>query len=228
MRILGVDDDEDFNFALKTIFQKEEKEIVTTNKQSRFFEVFDKMNPDICLVDINLDTEGEGKEIVEKIRRNKEFQPKILALSRIDEQELVNEIIMSGADDFVSKPLDEFLLNEKISLHYGGEDKNLRNLSFLPKNQKDCVVQTDLNLLEVNEKGVIFISKSYVSVNSKLQIAGEYLKKYGIEQCDVVISWIRKEGEEFLIGAEFSFNHKYLSSKIKESLLNEHLEKYRA
>ncbi|MFT6070973.1 MAG: DNA-binding response OmpR family regulator [Bacteriovoracaceae bacterium] len=224
MKILGVDDDIDFNYALEDIFKNDLNQIRTTSRQSVFFETYDQMKPDICLVDINLEEDGEGKLIVEKIRNLSSFQPKIIALSRIDAQEEINEIIHIGADDFVSKPLDEFMLTQKMDFHLNKEERSLRNTSFLPKMHKPCIVNTTFNLLEINEDGPIFLSNNYVSVNSKIKISGDYLNAYGINDSEVIITWVRKEGDHYLIGGSFhpqadlsakSFKMKVLEEQIK-------------
>ena len=82
---------------LKTTFES----VVMVADEKLLFEVVEKLNPDITVVDLSLPVSGE----VNVARKIKIHHPnlKFIVLSVHDETTVINEIMSAGADGFVFK-----------------------------------------------------------------------------------------------------------------------------
>lgn len=67
---------------------------------------------DIYLIDIILKNEF-GKDLIRKIRRNN-IDASIIAVTALDSNKALSKILDSGADDFITKPIDEELFIAKL------------------------------------------------------------------------------------------------------------------
>lgn len=67
---------------------------------------------DIYLIDIILKNEF-GKDLIRKIRRNN-IDSSIIAVTALDNNKALSKILDSGADDFITKPIDEELFIAKL------------------------------------------------------------------------------------------------------------------
>lgn len=67
---------------------------------------------DIYLIDIILKNEF-GKDIIRKIRRSN-IDSSIIAVTALDNNKALSKILDCGADDFITKPIDEELFIAKL------------------------------------------------------------------------------------------------------------------
>ena len=120
MNILSIDDDDEFNMLLKKKLPIDEgTNLYITKDAHSFYSSYERINPDILIVDINIGGQKAGKEIIGKMRSKKTIkQVPILVLSQAKKSREVEEYFKMGADDFVPKPLDEKMLRKKLELLY--------------------------------------------------------------------------------------------------------------
>lgn len=110
-KILIIDDDEGVLGALSAILEMEGY-IVETSVNSHFLDHHDKEStPNLILLDYLVSGEN-GKEILEKIKKHRSLSKvPIIMLSAYPNVE--QELLESGADDFIAKPFDmDNLLNK--------------------------------------------------------------------------------------------------------------------
>lgn len=82
---------------------------------------------DIYLIDIILKNEF-GKDIIRKIRRNN-IESSIIAVTALDNSKALAKILDSGADDYITKPIDEelFIAKLKSNIRIYNLQKQIKN-----------------------------------------------------------------------------------------------------
>ncbi|MDA8792063.1 response regulator [Bacteriovoracaceae bacterium] len=198
MKILSIDDDRDFNIALERMLSSKRIEIHTAENQQQFFDMFELVSPDLCLVDLNLNFQGEGKEVISKIKHESEYLVPIIALSRVDDDRVIDQLFQLGIDDFVSKPLDEYILKNKIAMATGlsiGQDSV--HSSDVPRELQSIEIDVYMQLMEINRHGLILESDSFISTGSKIQITHKLFSDLGLENLEMEVGKVSKNGLKF-------------------------------
>jgi DNA-binding response OmpR family regulator len=111
-KVLAVDDDPYILDALVELLKYSGYDVATTPKGDEVFKKIDECAPDIILLDIML-SGLDGREICREIKANKNTSniPVIMISATPN---LTQSVLDSGANDFVAKPFDIFLLLDKI------------------------------------------------------------------------------------------------------------------
>lgn len=127
LKILIADDKEENRFVLKNFFKLFGKEAninlleASTGEESINMIKIEK--PDLVLLDIQMDSENSGFEVIKTIKKNKETAQIPIwaitahALEAFDKNESDKEkCLKAGFNDFLSKPFDAIDLLNKTSL----------------------------------------------------------------------------------------------------------------
>jgi len=83
-----------------------------------FNAVFDEFKPDVCLLDYTL-PDGNGLDVMKSIK-SKKPEVKVILMTAITNERMIDEFIMEGADNFLNKPI------------------NVRSLITAVKNAAEC------------------------------------------------------------------------------------------
>ena len=67
-KILVIDDDKDFLYATKLILEKGGYEVFLAEDGKRGVEMWKSVSPDLAIIDMMMETWGEGFEVLKKIR----------------------------------------------------------------------------------------------------------------------------------------------------------------
>jgi CheY-like chemotaxis protein len=67
-KILVIDDDKDFLFATELILEKGGYEVFVAEDGKRGVEMWKSVSPDLAIIDMMMETWGEGFEVLKKIR----------------------------------------------------------------------------------------------------------------------------------------------------------------
>jgi two-component system cell cycle response regulator DivK len=117
-RILVIEDVE-FNRDLIVQLLEEEYEILTATDGAEGIDVARRERPDLILMDLSLPV-MDGWEATRQIKTDKEIRNiPIIALSAHAMTGDEERARQSGCDDYLSKPLDEDLLFEKLAKFLG-------------------------------------------------------------------------------------------------------------
>jgi two-component system cell cycle response regulator DivK len=115
-KILIAEDEELCIFTLK-IMLKHKYNVIFARNGKEAIEKYFKENPDIVLMDIVM-PEVDGFEAFDEIcRRRKSNDVKIIAVTAQAMTTEKKQILNYGFDDYISKPIDDDELNEKIKKH---------------------------------------------------------------------------------------------------------------
>jgi two-component system cell cycle response regulator DivK len=113
-RILVVEDVE-FNRDLIVQLLEDEYEILTATNGAEGIEVAERERPDLILMDLSLPV-MDGWEATRRIKANEALQDiPIIALSAHAMKGDEDRARQSGCDDYLSKPLDEDVLFQKLA-----------------------------------------------------------------------------------------------------------------
>src|SRR6476620_8190581 len=128
IKVLLAEDDLQLGFIIKDNLEEEEFEVINCPDGELAWEMFQKKQPDICLLDVNMPNR-DGFSLAKKIRQRNDVVPIIFLTAKSMEEDKVKGF-ESGADDYVSKPFSmrELLLRMNVFLR--------RNKMLLPEKQQ--------------------------------------------------------------------------------------------
>ncbi|PIK15338.1 response regulator [Halobacteriovorax sp. JY17] len=224
-KILTIDDDKDINVFLKDILSAEEYFVRTALTASEFFEEFNKFTPDLCIVDLNLETsKGAGYEILRAIRKKFGNQIKIVIVSRRFAEVDIQKGLDLGADDYITKPLDKTTVQCKINAVLGDMYKESSSLPYfaVPSTSRDSYIELDLNLVSLDEEGVTFKSFNFISKGNKIKMTGKLFQSISSEKFvyGTIESSVREEDSiSYLITVKFDFDDLELMANVRRVLL---------
>ena len=224
--ILSIDDDPDFNNLLKVILKKSQLDILTTTTAEEFTKELKKKTPDLCLIDLNLDIAfGAGFPLIQAIRKIKGYDIPIIVISRRGTTEDITRALELGANDFLTKPLDEIILTQKIK-YYTDSLEELKDLPLFLISEKDwnCSFNYEVTLYGISEFGITLSSPTFLAKGTPLIIESQLIQEItGIKgpiQFSVQENRMDEESKEYLSFCEFQFEDENVYSRIRGYLLN--------
>lgn len=115
-RVLVVDDDEAIIEMFTELLERDGRfEIKTATTGYDAGLITEQFKPDVMLLDFKL-PDINGNVVCRTIRSNPKFeQMKIIIISGVADPDEVNELLASGADEFIRKPFDINSVIERIS-----------------------------------------------------------------------------------------------------------------
>ncbi|WP_273869719.1 response regulator [Halobacteriovorax sp. GB3] len=225
MKILTIDDDIDINKYLELIFKKNNYDIRCTTNTKDFLEQVLAFKPHLIIVDLNLEEQGFGYKIIQTLR--KKFGPEmiIIVMSRRNTHDDITKALELGANDYITKPIDDALLFNKVRLFLKqslDEDSTFAYYAVPTKNNA-LEFTIPLTLKKLTESGIQFFSKSLIAKEAPIQIEGALAKqlspsgKIRFQVKDVVID---KMNDGFLVTVEFSLDEHYeIKRNVRKLLL---------
>ncbi|MFD1020392.1 response regulator [Thalassobacillus hwangdonensis] len=170
--ILIIDDNETIRFTLKEICEFSEWTAVEATNGKQGVSLFEKLQPDLVLVDYHM-PEWDGLKTVKEIRKRDKHTP-IIILTVEERQEIANKFIEAGATDFALKPIKAPDLISRIRL-------NLK-VAKLSNADKDAFVDKGINPDTMKKiRHYLFSQDNAVTINSiqsSLPIAYQTVHRY--------------------------------------------------
>ncbi|WP_298652992.1 ATP-binding protein [uncultured Proteiniphilum sp.] len=109
-----VAEDIDDNFELIQVMIGSQYHLLHAKDGNQAVDLFDKYHADLILMDIKM-PEMNGLEAIRNIRRKSPYSPPIIAVSAYAYEDDKKELLDSGCNDFVTKPLDKDILLATIN-----------------------------------------------------------------------------------------------------------------
>jgi diguanylate cyclase (GGDEF)-like protein len=114
-RILAVDDDPGLLELTATILRAHDYDVRTLDDPERFWQVLESLNPDVLLLDLEMPG-FTGIELCEAVRADPRWsQLPVLFLTGRTEPEAIRAVFAAGADDYMTKPVVEPELIQRIA-----------------------------------------------------------------------------------------------------------------
>jgi len=106
-KVMVVDDDQHLLAALKMILQPWGFQITTLDEPQNFWEVLETTSPDLLILDVEMPGYS-GIELCLAVRNDLHWsQLPVLFLTAHSESEIVRQMFVAGADDYINKPIVE-------------------------------------------------------------------------------------------------------------------------
>jgi DNA-binding response OmpR family regulator len=195
-KLLIVDDDKELIKMLKYYFELRGYLIYTAEDGKEALEKIDII-PDLILLDINMPCIN-GLEVCKRIR-NKVSCPILYLTAKVEEQDIVNGLL-SGGDDYITKPFSLRELEARISAHIIREERNRdkRRIKFVDKLSIDFVgravhySENEINLTKMEYEIVEFLSSHAGQVFDKESIYEKIWGYDGDGESRIVTELIRR------------------------------------
>ncbi len=124
-KILLIDDDKDIIESMKIVLESEGYEVVWALDGKTGYELFQKENPDLIILDVMMNTVDEGFQVAYKIR-NSEKHPDVPIIMATSISEKTGFSFDKNKDDeylpvneFLEKPIDPKVLIDKVRENLG-------------------------------------------------------------------------------------------------------------
>lgn len=177
MKILLVEDDPKIRQELKVLLEHNQYDVAMIEDFTKdIIEEIDKVEKDLVLLDINLPNQN-GFDICKKIKE-KESVPIIFVTSCTGEESELKSIL-SGGDDFITKPYNKDILLEKTKRTI----KKQNPIQYKEINVNGVTLDLHLSLVKYQNNSIEltrneFLLLYYFFINSKKIITKEELLDY--------------------------------------------------
>ncbi|MBT3586536.1 MAG: response regulator transcription factor [Halobacteriovoraceae bacterium] len=226
--ILTIDDDEDFNNLLALTLKKIGVHSKITTQPKDFLLALKLRTPDLVIVDLNLEVKfGAGFQIVQAIRESLGYQLPIFVLSKRSTREDISRALILGANDFISKPLDELVLISKIKQYLKLDEYDEKPLPFfnISEKDRDCNFNIQMNIVEIDEFGITLEGDYLIAKGSSIRVSGELLNQLtGSEELSLLMNvqscWIDNDKNTSSAFLEFDANNEVLMKNIRSWILD--------
>ena len=111
-KILVVDDEVKACELLKRFLEKKGYEVITSNNGEDALEKVKNKKPDVMLLDIRMPGMG-GIEVLKRVREFDKYVG-IIMVTAVKEEKIGKEALKSGADEYITKPIDFDYLETSI------------------------------------------------------------------------------------------------------------------
>ncbi len=223
--ILSLDDDVDFNNLLKLVLKKNGFKVSTTKTVEEFIAHLKKIKPSLCLIDINLEQgPGAGYSLLQAMRKKFDLTIPIIILSRRKDDEDIVKALELGASDYVTKPLDDDFLLNKIN-HYL-KHENITPLPFYKVSESDspCNISWENEIRSINEFGITLQGPHFVAKGAILKLSGQLAEEISGRKKPIKVyvnhSWIDETNHLYQAYCEYDYEDEDLLNHIRSYLLN--------
>lgn len=166
-KILIVEDDKDIHSLIKSILKKEKYEVISAYSGTEALLLIEHNNIDLILLDLMLPGIN-GEEIVEKVKNI----PIIVISAKMSSEDKVN-LLIGGANDYITKPFDtnELLARIKVQLRMNTKNEN-KKLKY-----KDMILDRSTRLLYINKEKISLTKIEYTILEQLLLKPKEIVTK---------------------------------------------------
>lgn len=193
-KILVVEDDSTIHNFIKEFLEKENYVVRNAYSGKEALDILNTERIDLILLDLML-PEVSGEEIVKEIRTN---IPIIVISAKIAYEDKVN-VLLNGANDYITKPFDKNELLARIKVQLRKEKQNnlkYKDLELLQDNKTLKINSTKINLTKTEYaifKQLLLTPEKVVSKTKLVNLISEDTEDGDENSLKVHISNIRKK-----------------------------------
>lgn len=149
------EDDQQLAFLIKDNLEDEGYEVINCPDGELAWEYFQKNQPDLCLLDINM-PKRDGFSLARKIRQKTDIVPIIFMTAKSMEEDKIKGF-ESGADDYITKPfsmkelllrMNVFLRRNKMLIPQTKEEFQIGSFIFYPDEMKLVYDKKNISLTQ--------------------------------------------------------------------------------
>jgi len=112
--VLVVDDDPDVRFIIKAVLERLGYEVLDTPLGVRALQLAHNIHPTLILCDMMMPS-MDGIEVLRALRARPETASiPVIMLTVVEEPEMQKQALKAGANDFLSKPVDIEVLEDRV------------------------------------------------------------------------------------------------------------------
>ena len=155
IKVLLAEDDLQLGFIIKDNLEEAGYEVTNCPDGESAWDFFQKINPDICLLDVNMPIK-DGFSVARKIRQKSDVVPILFITAKSLEEDKLKGF-ESGADDYITKPfsmkellvrMNVFLRRSRMLINDTQPEFKLGKLVFLPQEMKIREGEHDISLTQ--------------------------------------------------------------------------------
>ena len=157
-RILLAEDDEALQFVISDNLTEAGYEVITANDGETAWQLFQRQEPDICLLDVNM-PQRDGFALARKIRTLSDVVPIIFITAKSMEEDKL-EGFATGADDYLTKPFSMKELIMRIEVFLRRTRKLVADNTEEIRIGKLVFLQNELKLVNGDESVMLTLKES--------------------------------------------------------------------
>lgn len=197
MKILVVDDQAANRSLLSFLLEDGGHTVCEASTGEDGVEVFLSDFPDLILMDVMMPG-MDGYEAAAQIKSKTDDYVPIIFLTALSDDVSLSKCIESGGDDFLTKPVNETLLNAKIKAH-----ERIRDLNTELTN-KNKELERYQALLRQEHELAEFVFESAISWQQDIPIIRSFLSPMGGFSGDLILSAPTKRNTLFVMLGDFT------------------------
>ena len=169
---LVVDDNPVQNEISLAVLKKFGFDAMAVSTSKDFIQRLKELSPDLCLVDLNIESLGVGFTIIKAVRKVLGPDLPIFVVSGRYDPDAINHAMEIGADDYITKPLDREVLATKISRFIQTEPilTAKANLFPVPEGGMSATLTLPFSVASVDEFGMTLRSPHLLSKGAAVQL----------------------------------------------------------
>ncbi len=206
--VLTIDDDELINQILSLRLKEMGYASKTYTNPQEFLKAIKTLEPDLCIVDLNIGKEGVGFLLIQAIRTSLEYHVPIIVVSADSNIESIGYAMEVGADDYMVKPPKKDAFVEVMNRYLAPEEHvdDQIDTRVVPEDFRPSSVNCEITISHVGEEGLYLLSPILVASGVIITLRGEELKEIiGVDKTTVSIArnWLDRNTGQFGLFAEF-------------------------
>jgi DNA-binding response OmpR family regulator len=172
-----LDDDDAFRLLLSRILEMRGFFVKTFSDSDLFFSSVKDKLPELCFIDLNINQIEDGLSVVESIRSEFQVDIPVFVVSETCNQMAFKHALMSGATDYLVKPLNPDVFNKKLSKVFPKINVQIEHPNLLPSYLvgHQITIDVDFKMIEINEYGIKFKGKHFLKRGLTLNFAGSLI-----------------------------------------------------
>lgn len=133
--------------------------------------------PKLCFIDLNLTSSnsGEGYSLMLALKKNSAYPSTMVAVSRRNSPEDIEQAFVSGAKEYIQKPIDPITLEALLSKYFDEFSSSELPLGSLSEQFRPCQTLHNFEVVSISNEELTLTTKTFFSVNSKIRLEGPFI-----------------------------------------------------